>query len=111
MIRRRHPIARRTRLRRVSVRRSAELREYHRRLPGWKREHPHCCVADCGRKTHDCHHQRGRILGLLLDERYWLPVCRAHHDLAKDKPTDARALGLLPPVGQWNTRPKEEVCQ
>lgn len=40
-----------------------------------------------------CHHMRGRIGALLLDERFWLPVCAAHHQKITVEPAWAIAHG------------------
>jgi len=61
----------------------------------------------CDRKTADNHHLRGKIGELLTDTRYFFPLCRHHHDWVRDHPVEARALNLLPPVGQWNTTPEQ----
>ena len=59
------------------------------------------------KRSEDLHHARGRLNGLLLDKRYWVALCREHHDRVEaDKPW-ARALGLLPSLGGWNRALKE----
>jgi hypothetical protein len=100
--------ASRQRIRRVSLARGRSLRQYAKAVAAWltRPENRRCCVPGCPRHTDDPHHSRGRVGRLLLDERFWRPVCRRHHDRVKDDPTWARAVGLLPPVGQWNTIPK-----
>ncbi len=57
----------------------------------------------------ECHHYRGRIKGLLLMEKFWIPLCRECHKWTHDFPLFARRTGWLAPAGEWNTIPKGEV--
>lgn len=94
----------------VSTIRAVQLREYRRTVKAWKAlpENRMCRFpGGCDRPTSDNHHLRGKIGALLNDQRFWCPLCRAHHDWVRDHPIAARALGLLPPVGQWNTSPEQ----
>ena len=98
-----------TRIRPFSKIRSAQIREYSKRVQAWKErpENRQCRVAGCTRRADDNHHSRGRIGTLLLDQRFWVPVCRQHHDWIGAHPAEARALGLIAPLGQWNTKPND----
>jgi hypothetical protein len=90
--------------------RAKELRAYSKRLESWKREHPYCHACEILmpyrdgqqrrtiRQTSDCHHVRGRNGALLLDERYWLAVCRWCHEWITLHGREARALGLIEDV-------------
>ena len=92
-------------MRSATKERSKQLRAYSKRLKGWKKEHPHC--AACAllmlyrpgppliRRTSECHHIRGRNGKLLLDENYWLPVCRWCHNFITEQGKLARKLGLI----------------
>lgn len=53
------------------------------------------------------HHRYGRKRELLMDERFWLPVCAPCHDHIHRSPALSRELGLLAPLGQWNQMPKD----
>lgn len=53
-------------------------------------------------KSEDVHHTRGRVGSLLLDERFWRAVSRKGHDWIGNNMAEARKLGLLCEVGQWN---------
>lgn len=44
-------------------------------------------------RAEQVHHMRGRIGALLLDERFWLPVCAAHHHKITTEPTWAIGSG------------------
>jgi hypothetical protein len=57
--------------------------------------HPLCQVAGCRERTWDLHHMAGRRGPFLLDERYWMAVCRTHHNLIHSRARWARANGYL----------------
>ena len=59
-----------------------EVAQYNKRVKVWKLEKPRCAYPGCRCATEDCHHQIGRGANL-LDERFWMPLCRKHHDLCK----------------------------
>lgn len=100
----------RTKLRRRSIKRTTQENEYNRRVKEWKLENPWCkaCEAvwlecfgsyrerDCN-PTDDNHHMAGREGALLLDEKWWLPVCRQCHNWIGEHSNRARELGLLAP--------------
>lgn len=80
---------------RRSDKRAGEEREYLRRIKVFL-EGKECAleghlVPCSGRMT--CHHQKGRIGQLLLDERYWLPVCGVHHAFIENNPETAYRNG------------------
>lgn len=99
----------RLRVRPVSKVRSARLREYSRAVALWKLkpENKMCRYPGCDRKTTDCHHSRGRVGALLLDERWWVPVCARHHDWIHANPAEARDIGMIAAKGDWNTSPED----
>jgi len=74
---------------------------YSKKAKAYKIEHPNCLICmDQNpfvrpRKTEDVHHTRGRKEQLLLDEKYWMPVCRQHHDWIHRNPRMAWAMGWL----------------
>lgn len=88
--------------------RAKEERAYNKRVKQWKRENTHCKACDqlmlyrpgrpVIRRTADCHHIRGRNGALLMDERYWLPVCRQCHDFITEHGKLARSLGFVQDV-------------
>lgn len=49
-----------------------------------------CCAVN---PATDVHHTRGRAGKLLLDVRYWLPLCRSCHRWVGENPEAARRLG------------------
>lgn len=96
---------RRTHLRPVSARRALALREYAKIKRIWfaQPENLLCKFPACQHATDDPHHSRGRANALLNDVRYWIPLCRWHHDWVKQNPVKARDLGMLCQVGFWNS--------
>ena len=118
-IKRRTPLKRGGRLRVRSKKRQKEETQYNKRVKEWKLENPFCkaCIHIFGHvaqpdqwygdrypgpvmvphRTDDCHHMARRHGKLLMDERWWLPVCRWAHDWIHEHPNEARKLGLLSP--------------
>jgi hypothetical protein len=89
-----------------SVRRSSQA-EYHALALKWKQGR--CCVI-CEHPDIEVHHQRGRLGSLLLDQRFWIPVCARHHRWIHDHPDKARqqtvrvngeVMTLLCKRGDW----------
>ncbi len=106
----RTPLKRKTGLKRTgklrmrSKKRQKEEAQYNKRVKEWKLENPWCraCPAvfpmdPAPQPTKDCHHMAGREGKLLLDEKWWLPVCRDCHSWIGASPNTARELGLLAP--------------
>ncbi len=94
-IKRYTPIARsRTPIRRVSSKRSKQLREYTKRRAIFLAANPLCAVYKDLRSA-EVHHVAGRIGEKLNDEKDWLAVSRAGHVWIHNNPRQARELGLL----------------
>lgn len=93
---------RRRYIRRESRTRARANRRYRLAVQAWK-VGKRCAFPGCGRRDVDCHHTRGRAGTLLMDERFWQPVCRRHHDWVAAHPREARDFGLLCQAGLWNT--------
>ena len=89
--------------------RAAEERQYRKEVAEWIKGR--CCFG-CQygfgggiriKAATECHHSRGRIGKLLLDKRYWVPLCRDCHDLAHREIAKAREFGIICMKGKWNT--------
>ena len=76
---------------------------YNPRVQEWKIENPRCLFPGCTCKTEDNHHRRGRAGRLLMDERFWTPLCSRHHRWVHDNIAEARALGLICEKGKWGS--------
>ena len=79
--------------------------EYAEARQQWLSENSTC--ACCPSPAADVHHSRGRLGDLLMDERYWVPVCRVCHDWIHSNMDAARDLvwegrPLLCARGDWN---------
>ena len=65
------------------------------------------CARYSTMPSREIHHTRGRAGTLLVDVRFWVAVSREAHDWIQSHPIEARAEGLLCPVGSWNTPPND----
>lgn len=86
----------------ISDKRKANLKQYEKLKRVWLKGRK-CCYPGCNSLVVDVHHLRGRIGKLLCEQRYWLPLCRPHHDWVGRNPEEARKMGLLCEKGKWNT--------
>lgn len=83
-------------IRKVSTKRAAQNRQYTKQRVAFLERNPTCKVCfDMGWKERstEVHHMKSRIGKMLLDERYWLPVCRTHHDQIHHRPAVALEKG------------------
>lgn len=92
---------------RMSPKRRARIVEYHKKRRSFLLANPWCAwgLAQNPKKhirSTEVHHTRGRIGALLLDERFWKAVSSEGHNWIHAHPNEARKLGLLCEVGQWN---------
>lgn len=102
----------RTPLKRVSSKRSKELREYAKLRKAYLLAHPYCQVWQQERlmegaslysllmlapRSTDIHHVRGRWGKRLNDTKHWLAVCRESHDRIHRDPAWAYERGYLQP--------------
>lgn len=58
--------------------------------------------TECGKYAGEVHHFRGRLGPLLLDQRFWVPVCRTAHVWIDANRKLAREFGWLCELGDWN---------
>ena len=84
---------RRKPLRRVSLKRAKQLREYLKVRNEYLSENNFCEV--CGRPAQDLHHRSGRIGEKLTDKANFMALCRLHHTWIHEHPKEARSLGWL----------------
>ena len=76
-----------------SIKRAKQEREYAKIRKAYLFCHPTCEVNGCTADAVEIHHKRGKIGNLLTDERFFLPVCRHHHNYIHDNPSIAMRLG------------------
>ena len=112
------PLSRRTRLKPVSKKRREQNKEYARRREEFLKNYPYCKVCQdlgmvgdmigcCGPEgswikhlpviATEVHHMAHREGKLLLDARFFLPVCKSHHRFIHDNPEWAKQNGYLLP--------------
>lgn len=85
---------RRKPIRRVSVKRMAQLKEYYILRNDYLSEHRKCEL--CGMaKAQDIHHKFGRIGNKLNDVTMFMAVCRDCHSHIHANPSWAREAGFL----------------
>lgn len=80
----------------ISKSMAIKLREYAKLKKEFMKEHP-ICAADfnyCSILATDIHHSKGRVGKLLLDVKYFVPVCRSCHRKIEDNPNMAKELNL-----------------
>ena len=51
---------------------------YNQLAKAWKAG-KNCGVHGCKSPCHDVHHQKGKEGSLLLETKWWFPICREHH--------------------------------
>ncbi len=80
-------------IRKRSLKRAAQEREYAKLRKVYLFTHPTCEVGGCGCQATEIHHRKGRIGDLLTDETYFLAVCRSHHNYIELHPEEAKEKG------------------
>lgn len=91
-------------LRRRSPSTAADDRKYTYNKAAHLAEHPFCQYPGCGRMAVDLHHKAGRNGPLLWFPKYFASACRPHHNLAKEKPKESRAIGWIIDVSSAEVR-------
>lgn len=98
-------------LRRQSVARATETKFYYQERAVFLRVFP-VCIACLTRglsaaPSAQVHHRRGRIGRLLREQRFWTAVCAECHEWIHGNPNEARKIGLLVRIAEWNTFPRD----
>lgn len=101
-------------MRKVSTRRFEENKEYAIVRMKLLIDHPRCQL--CGktpvggsampRIATETHHFRGRTGRLLNDRRFLMSACSTCHNWVHDNGAEARNLGLLAPIAEFNVYPE-----
>lgn len=90
----------------MSERRRADMKRYMASREKFLGANPLC--GSCGKApSRDIHHARGRAGSLLLDQSYWIAVCRPCHDWIGRNPKEAVKLGLS--SSRWGMTTEEEL--
>lgn len=80
----------------ASEKRAALNKELSGQVKAYKKKNSQCQVMlqGCSKITTDVHHMRGRLGSNLMDERYWIAVCRNCHRWIEEHPKAAKKLGF-----------------
>lgn len=103
-------------IKKQSCARQREMRAYYEERVDFllKPENLACAVCRClgesPMSATEIHHARGRCGRLLRDQRFWVATCRSHRETPHQRPTWARAMGLLSTATEWNTYPEENAA-
>lgn len=82
-------------MRTATKKRAAQNRQYTKLRGPFLEAHPFCQSPwDCGNRSAEVHHKRGRRGADLLDQDHWVALCRDCHHRATVNPTEAIALGV-----------------
>lgn len=93
---------RQKRIRRVSVKKAADLKEYYAMRARFLANVDLCEVCNTERPV-EIHHRRGRVGPLLTDLRHLLATCHRCHRWLHENIEEARTLGYICEKGLWNT--------
>ena len=92
-------------------RRMKKLMAYYRELKSeFLAEHTVCAVHHDGHPNCNpiwIHHVHGKLGSLLLDARWWVPVCFSGHRFIEDNKAWAREKKLLCAKDDWNRAPED----
>ncbi len=93
---------RQKRIRRVSVKKAADLKEYYAMRARFLANVDLCEICHTDRPV-EIHHRRGRVGPLLTDLRHLLATCHRCHQWLHENVEEARTLGYICEKGLWNT--------
>lgn len=99
-------------LRPVSKRRQEVNRQYRSKVREYLKRYPKCRLSyewalGCSPHATEVHHIRGRAGGLLMNDAYWLAVCREAHNWIHRHPKLAQANGWLALPGLWGSNDRD----
>lgn len=83
----------RTPIKKISDKRKKQLSEYKKKRDAYLLRFKQCQVSDCKKPSSEVHHIKGRENDLLLEELYWMAVCRMCHQRIDNDPNWARENG------------------
>ena len=90
-------------IRRVSIKRAAQLKDYAKLRKKFLEENPLCEVCKDANAI-EIHHSAGRTGRLLNDETHFVAVCRSCHNWIHENIQQAREAGWIAQKGGWNRR-------
>lgn len=78
-----------------SDKRKKEEATYLKKRREYLINHPICEVKHCNNRAIDIHHKKRRIGNLLIDNRYFMAVCRNCHIEIENNPNNSKEKGYL----------------
>lgn len=93
---------RQKRIRRVSIKKAADLKEYYALRSRFLENVDLCEICHTDRPV-EIHHRRGRVGPLLTDLRHLMATCKKCHQWLHENIEEARTLGYICEKGLWNT--------
>jgi len=82
------------RIKSVSDKKLAELKEYRVVRDRYLKNNPICEYPNCTSREVELHHRAGRSGKLLCDDTYFCSLCRVHHRWVEENVEQAKSLGL-----------------
>lgn len=82
------------RIKPVSDKQAERLKEYRKVRDEYMATYLVCEFPECQNKSQDLHHGAGRIGDLLTNTKYFVALCRMHHQWAECNPEEAKKLGI-----------------
>lgn len=76
----------------MSDKRAAETEQYNQEAKEFVKGK--MCAVFPKKKATQVHHKKGRIAGLLLNKKYWLPVSMSGHEKIEKNPNWAKEMGF-----------------
>ena len=78
----------------VTEKRADQLQEYYAIKAEFLIANPCCAVEGCYLKSVDVHHAKGRQGDLLTNTKWFVPICRKHHDYFQEHSKEAIEKGI-----------------
>jgi hypothetical protein len=78
----------------VTLKRAKQNHEFQQKKFDYLALYPMCEEEGCEQKSVDVHHQAGKENGRLLDENYFIALCRPHHTYYTEHSAEAIRKGI-----------------
>jgi hypothetical protein len=78
----------------VTLKRAKQNHEFQQKKFDYLALYPMCEEEGCEQKSVDVHHQAGKENGRLLDENYFIALCRHHHTYYTEHSAEAIRKGI-----------------
>ena len=78
----------------MSDKQAERLKEYRIVRDEYLKQNPNCEFPECPNRSQDLHHGAGRVGDLLTNTKYFVALCRLHHQWVEEHSKEAKELGL-----------------